>query len=255
MDMLYPSYSKKLRYTITFQFSHLYVQLFLIWSVSCPVADSQKAVERLVRDKEELASFLSNLVLRFTVYKLTKPLEFLYAALTAEPRLVSAHILSLQVFMKKLFDSNCSKAILRLRPDIESQEKQRMLAILEREVSSIQKAREKALLDKQTKTFRRVDQLVKQFVQKLMFKLEGKKLQQQRASTVLSQLNDDSLLADPALVEKFQNEFTDLRVNEKMAELTNGEFMALRSSSSSLYDSFTTQLWSQAGNPHYGSPT
>ncbi len=234
MDTLYPSYSKKLRFTITFQFSHLYVQLFLIWSVACPVAESQKVVERLAKDKQELAEFLGNILLRFTVYKLVKPLEFLHSALTAEPGRVPAQILSLQVFMKKLFDSNCIKAVLRLRPDIESQVKQQMFAILEREVASIQQAREKAALDKQTRTFRRVDQHVKQFVQKLLFKREERKLHLRRSSTTLSQLVDESLTANPALVAKNQREFVDIIINEKSIELTSEEFLRVRSNPTSM---------------------
>lgn len=239
MDSLYPSYAKKLRLTITSQFSHLYVQLFLIWSVACPAAEAPKTVERLSKDKEALAAFLGNLLLRFTVYRLLKPLEFLHSALTAEPRRVAAQILSLQVFMKKLFDSNCSKAILRLRPDIDPQHKQRLLAVLETETNAIQQARAKALLDKQTKTFRRVDQHVKQFVQKLLLKREERKLLRLRSSTGLSLLVDDSLQPDPALVAKFEADFEDIRVSEKMAELTNEEFAAVRAAASPAYERLT----------------
>ena len=212
-EKLYPSYSKKLWKFILDESVHFFIQMLLICSLKYVPDDRSKLLVKIRADRASLTERFSDLVQIKDLETSMGKLDNLAHAFDGPMEEVPASLVKLKVALGRQFNLNCIKAVLRLRGDFDSSEKQAILEILQKHDDLIKNAQRKESTKRMTKSLM-IEYRITTYVERFRLRYWAKKKAEE--DKVNLQLQKKTLVLDEDRKLEIEESLPTLRTSHEL---------------------------------------
>ena len=178
--MLQSSYSKKMWKSVAECLVRNYVVMLFLMSPQYKPTETKLFVEKIGKEKQLFSDIFSGNITNKDNDELVQTINYFQRALTDPIEDTIVHIVKISTRLKGSFNDNCIKAIMRLRTDISTAQKEKLISLLEKEKTKLMKMSKRDLALEFYKNVTR-ELKVRQFIRNLRKKVSQKKEMIRRA--------------------------------------------------------------------------